>query len=1253
MALSFTRAVAVEEGRRPTSTQLKLLARAVNDRLRGFSFCSWRIAWFWLNLFRQVRNPSADGRVFPPNAEFFYIYQFLDPEYHEGTTWPVAGPGEPEGANLASVMMQYVFGIEDPQNPGQGLDNEPERLNSGLPFLVTPTPTLEEVWNLGKAQRGVYDPATTAQSTPAFDTAQTFFRIVQPWWSPHGKALGGWLPTPIELLADCGATEATGLGIPSYQLKWTSLRAEVPVTGLHGAITTNADGTHTVTYAGTCACGMDNVAAGHVIGYAAWPFAWYIAVVTDAATCAYAIDTFPVNDWIEGPYEGEGRLNHTEGKQLQRSLWAFHTDFRGTPAQRDPDNFRIRRIAFDNQAFWTRQYPLAPNKGKIDGASLVDLYPRADWSTSTGLVSRGTFGVFAGEGESHQYADGFVLAGVFARATKLAAKTSLAVYSNAQLLATLDLIPDENGDASAMTWLKVATRPDPLKIKLASDARFASAGGTLYCECTEQVQYKPQFWDAALVSRVSASSGGDPFGGGVDGRGRDDDNAQGISDDFFRNGCLVNAGGVRDQGDWVNDNPVFDAARRLSRDHCRITRRQQLVSYEVTGGKSILRFKRFVQYPGIDGKEIRADCFKDIAPPLDPVAEDGLIEGETYIVRGTGTVNYRGGDYRQDQRFTATTVLNFQAHGEATVYVYDGIRHAALKKGFTNEWTMFVEPRCYHPSASSIWKPDAYSDYFSFCDRCHFYSGTAGGQLRRFSTFNNSTSLDDNFNPVLNPISLQVGMLAPEVPDQFRYANGANRTYGNANFYSSCQVYNRPYEIESCVVDDWADDQIIKVTLTGRLRSHPDAPAAVNVNPASWSADEIAVLRNAYLTDPDINEDYRTDDNAVREYVLSEANGNYPCVFRTGDSGTGSSVSGLPDNPFGACYPVFFFGHLIPEPYDDGNDIKQSHDSRCLIDSLLHAEIAQRAMCEGFVDARTSQDIICRTGLGNLYDYTFENLCHEAFGGRWIGAFDLARREDGPGGFGPLPNTKMYAEVFNRLVSCVNLLDKVRLDLPIVFKARTYDYRDDRPVTLIGLDGTSCTTGGTSRAYGDRMSAPDATTLTAVGGWVDWTTIGAIKSGQLTGCPYSMTSLRTDTEYRAEIDPAYWNAVPAEILDLVNLGGTGFLALKTTTLESQRRETVSDADADRCPTTPPGGGPFWFDDAGHYFRWASDQVIETTECVVVSSGVLEAPPVMPSDYKIGRSGALPEGTYCGNIADSSVALSLVAESDAFLQVPIV
>ncbi len=1249
--LTFTRAPTVSKGDKITSKQFRLLARAFNDRIRAGFDCDWRIAWLHFNLWRQVRNPSADGFVFPPQSEFFDIYQGIEPETGEGTTWPEAGPGEPEGFNLANPVGQFVFGIADPAG-GPGLDSEADRLNA-LPFLLTPSPTLEDIWELGKAQRGAYEPATGSQNTPAFDAAQSVFRIVQPFWSPHGKAYGGWLPNPGELLSDCGGTPATGEGVPSYAIKFTGLRADVPSSGLHGAITHDSEGRPIVTYAGSCPCGSDSYAPGHVLGLSSGPFAYYVFVGDGGGTfpdCTYDVDRLPVKDWIEGPYTGEGVLNHTDGRHLQRALWQFQTDFRGTPDQRTPDSFKIEDIAFDNQDFFTRQYPLSPAIGTIEGGFIVGVYPKVTFTGAN--IPQGTFGSFGAEGTQHQYGADFVLGGVFAKATNLFAPCSVEFLDvsegTAQVIARLNLVPDATGTAYALKYLPDAGQVT-LKVRLGSDAKFKGSG-TIVCEATEQLEYKPEFWDAYLVSRFGASQGGDPFGAGVDGRGKDTSNAKDISDTFFATGAITWPG-VRSSAEWINDNPVFDSARRASKD-VRILRRQQLVAYEVTGGKSVLYFKRFPQYPGIDGAAIQADLFDGIAPPLaqmEPGIRD-LTEGETYIVRATGIgkVVYLGTARVNNETFTATTEKAFERHGDAQLYVHDGIRHAALKAGLTNEWVGFLQTKCYHPSPTSIWKPEAYSDYFAWCNRCHFYSGTAtAAGVRRFFNINNSTSIDPvTFTPILNPISVQANFIAPEAPTGFNYAGGANTHYGSDDFYKSCQVYEAPWEIESCVVDDWAPDQIVKVTMKTRLRAHPDAPATVAKDPLTWITGE----RDALAT-----ESYRTPDNAVREYVLSLVDGGRNCTFKTGDAGTASSVETLDDNPFGSCYPHFFFVHLVPEPFEDNNDTVESHDTRCTVDAFQQMETYTRAMCEGFIDQRTSEQILCAwfiehgTALGNLYNYTFENLCFDAFGGRWIGAFNLDKRPDEPSGFGPLPNTEMYADVFNRLAKSVNLLDKVRLDMPIAFRYRTYTFDQvQRPVTLTQLDGTTCTMAGTCKAYGDSLSAVTPSTVPAPDAWADWpaTIIGAAKICEIgTVCPYELVGTRTDTEYRTEVDPAFLNAVPIPLRELIDNGNTGFMAIREDFQQGDARQSVAEPDSDGCSTTAHG---FW-QSGTEYFRWMPKTPIVTSRCELVTSGILEAPPVPPADYKFGVASGVP----CGNLAAASSSLTLLGEQNAFIKVPLI
>jgi hypothetical protein len=299
------------------------------------------------------------------------------------------------------------------------------------------------------------------------------------------------------------------------------------------------------------------------------------------------------------------------------------------------------------------------------------------------------------------------------------------------------LSPDSDGNAEAMLWLTEAITPDPLKVRMGARARFTSPDGLLLVEATEQLAYKPEYWDGYLVLREEASLGGDVDSAGVDGRGVDTANSKALYDAYAKYGCIVNQAtdAVRGQAEWVNDNPVYDAARRLTLEHARIVARRQFLSYEVSGGKSILRFKRYAY--GL--KNQKADCFIGIAPSYNPLESGELVNGETYIVRATGQgrVTYRGGTYGDGQKLTASTVQEFTASGDAELFVYDGIRARAHDKGFSNEWVMSFETHVYHPSFSSNWKPDAYGDYFTWNQRCHFHSGTATNRnFRRHVDYN-------------------------------------------------------------------------------------------------------------------------------------------------------------------------------------------------------------------------------------------------------------------------------------------------------------------------------------------------------------------------------------------------------------------------------------------------------------------------------------------------------------------------------------
>lgn len=1242
---TFKRARELAAGRQPTSTDIASLAQAWNDRiLSGIGNVAWRMTMYWLNAWRLVRNPY--NTLYPSQSEFHEFYQHIDPE--TGFTWPVMAPGEPEGANLASPMMQYVHGVED-------LPGEADRL-AVFPMTIgnLPPSNVNELWELGKMQRGAYDPETGAQNVPAFDAAQQFFLIATPYFSPHGKSYGGFFPMPTELASDCGVGDETGLGVPSLQIKFTALRTDVSTAGFHGSLSYDGEGRPVITYAGTCPCWTTNYGAGHVAWIGRWPFAAYVAVGTGSG-CTYNYDRFATADWIEGPYTGAARLERTDGGQLQRAMWAYAADYRGTSAQRGghglfgqlgmhsagDDTFDVREVALSNQEHLTRQWPLAPARGVlIDPETMIAVYPRAEWSAEIALPvnAPGRLVHYGANGFQHDYTAGFVCAGVFARGTGLRGPTKVEWLSGDQVFATVTLQPDADGFAEQIEWLDAVVVPEPLTMRLPEGAQFIDGGGAIAAEANELLEYLPQYWDIAMLARLASTDGAPLYQAGVDGRGLDTPNAKQLSDDLLWSGSLWNrklAAAVRGTIEWVNDNPVLDTARRLSRDHARIMRRQQLVAYEVVDGKSVLYFHRFAF--GMDNTQV--DPFHAIAPPLAPVATGDLVEGETYIVRGAAGayVVYQGVRVGVDGTFEASTEREYQEVGGAWVYVHDGIRHAALKGGWTNRWVFSFETKCYSPSPSSIWKPDAYSDFFPFCQRCLFYGGNIpSAQFRRHVGYQYGVELGGDFQPVVLPARVQATMLAPEAPDAMIYSLGSNQTYATEAFRRSCQIYDPPLEIESCVVDDASTHQIVKVTLSGRLRSHPDAPESVAKDPMSWSAAEVQQLRNEYAVDPSINEDYRTPDNAIREYVRHMADPSYQCSRKTGDAGAASSIFSLPDTPYGSCYPTFHFCRLMSEPYDDGNDRQQPHDARMTIDALLHAEVLTRAGCEGFVDGQTTAEMVCTYANGGLYDYRFETLCFQAFSGRDMGVLDPETRPDQPAGFGPFPNTEIQPEVYNRLVSAVNLLTRARLDVPVGFRWRTVQYEAERPVTT--------TPYGYIRSWLDGAGSPSGWGEALASVWVDFPLtyiVGASRNTWLTGGPpHQLNTSRIDIDYQAQIDPNWVYCVPQTILDMIDVGQTGFVAVQELTVQTWKRQ-VNPASGDTCD------GSYYEDALGNRMEWVPDVDSYSSACVVVSSGTLVAPGIPAMDYS--HCVAVPEQHNTGVAYHD---LTLAGDRMAFIEVPL-
>ena len=1088
MPLTFPRVREVQPGDPLSSRNVSQLADAFNARIRsGLGDAAFRVAFWWLSAFRQLRNPDASRNLWPANAEALEYYQHLPAD----VDFPTADPGDPEGLNVVSTLPWYVYG-----NASQGTANESDRLTDpergGLD--VQAVATAEEAWQLGKIQRGAIVPETGAYNAPAFDAARETFGFTRPGITSHGKAYGGYIPTPEVSATTCnppGGQEATTV---SYEIKFTRL-----------------DGTSTVTYPGTCPDEPSHVA--YVLDY---PLEYYVVKFSGA------VDWYPKSLWIQGPYTGGGQLVKTDGEHLPRIVNRFAGEFRGD-AQRVQDEIDGKAPwlgrAFDVAGFMGRPYYLAPSRALMANAdSLTPVYP-------TGGATQAGKGQIIG---THVAEPRFWFSSAFIDGS---AGTLIEAVAVDGTVIARGAIPASGGlvltfsDGSATVSL-----------------RAASAGYGIRYELAETLAYRPAIHDLFLVLRIAGARLSD--GQGTDGCGLTEDRAVDLWAAYATYGCIPQ---LREDGflagslETINRNAVFDAARRYSRA-VRCIRRQQILGYAVENGRSVVY--------------------------VDPYA------------------------YGSTQ-------------ADSLAGIRDAIAHEAPDAGWTNEWVGFWQFKAYNPSGSSLWKPDSYSDYFALSDRCMFA--------------HNPLSIGQDLKLHFNPATPEVSNMsfAPEVASGFRYASTSAGQHANASatapFYSSCQIYQPPLEIDTAETTRWNGAEAVKITFTGRMHHHPTAPDSISADVSTWDLSALTIE----------SQDYRTDENALREYLAHVADGSRQCDA-TGPGNTAASawVSGAPDDPLGTCYPHLWLVQLVPRPRQDGNDDQDDTDTPVTHSQFAFMETYLRVMCEGCVDGATSEAHGCASGVSAVYDFTFPNLCYQAFGltsmgtmpgtvTDYLGQDDV--REDNPIGYGPLPTVRMAAETFNRFAKAINLLNRFRVMFPMQLTGSTYrDTGPLRPVSARYADGSpvDCTAIGTNGFLweGAGWDHTPSTLITGPG-------VVASASGQLQlgfasdptygGSNCSGTSLQAgvtaqEDEYAFEpTDPDAVNAIPESWRN--DIASSGEMLAEV-------------ADTHRVTTyaigSPPTGcaGTTWNTGAGQLVITVTD-VVETECRLVPSTGRATAQPL--------------------------------------------
>jgi len=985
MAVNYTEATPVDVDDGVFSQDYNRLALAFNDRLKnGVGDPTWRLLWYAHSLVRGMRNPN--GFLYAAEDEWWKVYSHIKVE--SGITWPTTSAGMPEGVNVANPLGAFIYGLAPTVNHEEGRINGYGEFDpTGTPLATAPTgvplllsdggihapANIADYWTLSKYQRGAVPSDLSDYSASNAIKASQEHGLIN--YSSSGVFLqnyGGFLPSPkldaSDPICDDGYT-------PNYDLKFTNL-----VGGSDKDYST---------------CQPDGVM------FYFEGFTSYKIVKWDGTT-----ESLPLTDYIEGPYTDNAYLRRYKGQQLNEVMNWFAMEYRANETEREESDMNRYSLGFQFQDFLTRQYCLAPAYGEVSSGDITAVYPTFELS---GGESAGTYldvttaGSYSGT-TTYTVPAKFTYAAFYAKTSGVGAGVvTVEAFSGSTSLTTFTITAVGGTTVDHLKWFTSAHNEADIRFKLKT---VLPASVTINIECAMLLEYKPTIYDAYVCLRLGSTDG--PTSTSFDKSGYTFSDPKQISDNILGYGCLIRGVAGIPTADAINENPVYESARRLIHNNLRMAERQSLVGYEVIGGKSYLHFKRFAR--GKYSEDL--DVFEGIAPPSAEVASGDLIEGEVYQVwsaGGSGTITYNSTVYNPITSaghsggemagtfFTAASDKAYAISGDAKVRVRNGIRSVPIKdnradrfRGQTNEWTTQQTTTVYKLSDSSIYKADAYGDIMGFLtDRC----GLLSCDWSRMSCL---TGFADR-----KEVNLQVNYgskmsLRPENPSGYRYVLGSQSTggyntnsmvlaenaasagEGNKRHYESCQIYKPDNGIEAVYIDPTSyyagSDYDVIVKLTGRLENETSKPTVTNSS-SGW----YAAFTGSYVPKR------RTDENAVLEYlyhIASYGSGSitdYNCIQKIGDVAYDASTSsGYWGNDFhGNCYPRFYFSKAVRHVWNDTNASYDAADSLTTVDEMLYMEFILQAISSGFIDKESTLRFSC-TDENRLYDYTFPNLCYQA-----------------------------------------------------------------------------------------------------------------------------------------------------------------------------------------------------------------------------------------------------------------------------------
>ena len=394
----------------------------------------------------------------------------------------------------------------------------------------------------------------------------------------------------------------------------------------------------------------------------------------------------------------------------------------------------------------------------------------------------------------------------------------------------------------------------------------------------------------------------------------------------------------------------------------------------------------------------------------------------------------------------------------------------APEEDWSNQWSMFMSQTVTSPSTTSLWHHDVYGDVLGFLNnRCHFYS--LDFQSNKYShllqTFaygikpvlrseapSGYTYLEGS-NAKQSWFSMPWfgGFIYDASSGKSRHADYDEfDNYLNKLYFRSCQIYKPDYPIDtvSCIdlgqsIGDniklkpngpelmqsgicikngttlMVKDQnacaeaegtwyplkdMVEITLNRRLDHRPDT-RKIRKNISKFSLSYIKRLHKDLSPGPFNPESYRTDENAVIEYLIKQRKWKHTQLStkeepyfvsnschkaRIGDSAPDIQSWGHPDDPWGACDSRFYFTKQVPYAYDNDNTATTKDKTPIELKTFQQMEFYLRAMCGGFIDKESNPKPLEYGGIepGLLpssvpvcvmskdYEYLFENLAYQA-----------------------------------------------------------------------------------------------------------------------------------------------------------------------------------------------------------------------------------------------------------------------------------